>query len=561
MLTHRLTYLLFLVFILAPSMVFAQQYESLQQIKQLAEEGSISVDQAAIAHFEYFENGQIHKCATPAHMYLHQNLKALKPETIQLLMSSVSSASARASSEYLSPSGDFVIRYETSGVDAVPSQDENNNGVPDYVEEIGLAADSSYRHHIRLGFSDIFSVKSRPFPIEVANNSGVYGFVPAGAPFIGIENDFAGFPPNDDPDGDVLGAVRVTIAHELKHVVQFVDNNFSGDSDLWAEMDATLMEELVYDPVNDYYNYLTGFGDSIFEEPYSTLIPGSYEDISFALHFAEKYGNDFWPNVWIDIKQNPSLSFLNALRNEIERRDDLYGAAIAEAYMWHYAAGIINSPPDFGFEERFEYPVSGAFVERTYSSLPDTLSSSFNLTRYSADFMEVDLDEPRAGFASIQLDYSNPFIQLGLLAYFENGTTDSRFLEAQSSGQTRILTNWEWNDLDKLALVVVNTDPTASQSYQIRITSDLPARARLAQNYPNPFNSGTTLPFDLTKKQNVTLEVYNYLGRKIQTVFSGELDAGTYRLPFDGLSLASGIYLYRLQTEEGVFYKKMSLIK
>ena len=561
MLIPRFTYCILLVIMFSSSLVFAQRYESLQEIRKLTEDGSISIDEAAIAHFEYFNNGEIHKCATPAHIFLHKNKATLRPETVRMLSKPFLLAQQNASSEYLSPSGDFLIQYETTGVNAVPLQDSNNNGIPDYVEEIGIAADSSYRHHIRLGFSDIFSVKSRPFPIVVANNSGVYGFVPPGAPYIGIENDFAGFPENDDPDGNVLGAVKVTIAHELKHVVQYVDNNFSGDSDLWAEMDATLMEELVYDVVNDYYNYIVG-GNTIFEEPYSTIIPGSYEDVTFALHFAEKYGDDFWPNTWADIKQTPTtLSFLDAVRNEIEDRNDSYGAAIAEAYMWHYATGIINSPPDFGFDERFEYPVSGAFVERTFSSLPDSLLGGFNLTRYSADFMEVDLDEPRAGFASIQLVYSNPFLQLGLLAYFKNGTTESRFLEAQSSGQTRILTNWEWNDLDKLALVVVNTHPTSIQSYSINITSDLPARARLAQNYPNPFNSRTLLPFDLTKQQNVTLEIYDYLGRKIRTVFSGQLEAGIHELPFDGLNLASGIYMYRLQTEEGVFYKTMSLVK
>lgn len=560
MLTRRFTYCILSVIMFSSSLVFAQRYESLQEIRKLTEDGSISTDEAAIAHFEYFNNGEIHKCVTPAHIFLHKNKANLRPETVRMLSEPFLLAQKNASSEYLSPSGDFLIQYETTGVNAVPLQDSNNNGIPDYVEEIGIAADSSYRHHIRLGFSDIFSVKNRPYPIIVANSSA-YGFVPPGAPYIGIENDFAGFPENDDPDGNVLGAVKVTIAHELKHVVQFVDNNFTGDSDLWAEMDATLMEELVYDVVNDYYNYIVG-GNTIFEEPYSTIIPGYYEDVTFALHFAEKYGDDFWPNTWADIKQAPTtLSFLDAMRNEIEDRNDSYGAAIAEAYMWHYATGIINSPPDFGFDERFEYPVSGAFVERTFSSLPDSLLGGFNLTRYSADFMEVDLDEPRAGFASIQLVYSNPFLQLGLLAYFKNGTTESRFLEAQSSGQTRILTNWEWNDLDKLALVVVNTHPTSIQSYSINITSDLPARARLAQNYPNPFNSRTVLPFDLTKTQNVTLEIYDYLGRKIRTVFSGQLEAGIHELPFDGLNLASGVYLYRLQTEEGVFYKTMSLVK
>ena len=72
----------------------------------------------------------------------------------------------------------------------------------------------------------------------------------------------------------------------------------------WIEMDATLMEEVVFDDVNDYYNYIkTGFDSaepsslSIFGRPQNPT-PGSYYHITWMLYFTEVYGMDFWVDVW-----------------------------------------------------------------------------------------------------------------------------------------------------------------------------------------------------------------------------------------------------------------------
>jgi hypothetical protein len=94
----------------------------------------------------------------------------------------------------------------------------------------------------------------------------------------------------------------------------------------------------------------------------------------------------------------------------------------------------------------------------------------------------------------------------------------------------------------------------------------LPMEYSLKQNYPNPFNPMTEISFDLPRAGNVQLNVYNILGRKVTTLINDYLAAGRHSVTFngtndDGSSLASGIYLYRLITEEFVDSKKMTLMK
>lgn len=83
----------------------------------------------------------------------------------------------------------------------------------------------------------------------------------------------------------------------------------------------------------------------------------------------------------------------------------------------------------------------------------------------------------------------------------------------------------------------------------------------LAQNYPNPFNPSTTIEFALDKAADVTLTVYNLAGQKVQTLVSGRQAPGNYEIDFDASNLASGVYFYRLSSQNVELTKKMILMK
>lgn len=91
--------------------------------------------------------------------------------------------------------------------------------------------------------------------------------------------------------------------------------------------------------------------------------------------------------------------------------------------------------------------------------------------------------------------------------------------------------------------------------------AEMPTSYALYQNYPNPFNPSTTIKFSIPQSGNVKLVVYDVLGKEVATLVNNELSAGTYNFEFSARGLASGIYLYRLETSNFVKVNKMLLVK
>ncbi len=91
--------------------------------------------------------------------------------------------------------------------------------------------------------------------------------------------------------------------------------------------------------------------------------------------------------------------------------------------------------------------------------------------------------------------------------------------------------------------------------------SSIPASFELYQNYPNPFNPTTNIKFSLPNPGNVSLKVYNQLGKEVTTLADGFRSAGTYEINFDASRLTSGVYFYKLITNDLSFTKKMLLVK
>ena len=88
-----------------------------------------------------------------------------------------------------------------------------------------------------------------------------------------------------------------------------------------------------------------------------------------------------------------------------------------------------------------------------------------------------------------------------------------------------------------------------------------PERFELFDNYPNPFNPCTTIEFALAENANVELSVFNMLGEKISELINGYRSSGKYSVDFNGADIPSGIYIYRLKTDNILLTKKMVLIK
>lgn len=93
------------------------------------------------------------------------------------------------------------------------------------------------------------------------------------------------------------------------------------------------------------------------------------------------------------------------------------------------------------------------------------------------------------------------------------------------------------------------------------ISTEIPKEYKLYQNFPNPFNPTTNINFDIIRNGNVRIIVYDLLGREVETLVNQDMSAGRYKLDFNAVNYASGMYIYKIVTSDFVDVKKMLIIK
>jgi hypothetical protein len=105
-------------------------------------------------------------------------------------------------------------------------------------------------------------------------------------------------------------------------------------------------------------------------------------------------------------------------------------------------------------------------------------------------------------------------------------------------------------------LIFLNTSTTAIDDDIAR-----PGIFALRQNYPNPFNASTTIEFELSQQENVSISVYDLLGRQITTIANGEYSAGSHSVTWQADDISSGIYFYHLDAGDRTETRRMVLLK
>ena len=104
------------------------------------------------------------------------------------------------------------------------------------------------------------------------------------------------------------------------------------------------------------------------------------------------------------------------------------------------------------------------------------------------------------------------------------------------------------------------TMPESTTSVETSVKNG-PSNYVLNNNYPNPFNPSTVISFSIPEASHVKLSVYNILGQKVAQLMNKNLTAGNYKVDFNAAHLSSGVYLYRLETNNFTSTKKMILTK
>jgi hypothetical protein len=209
----------------------------------------------------------------------------------------------------------FVLHYSTvSTSDAVPAVDQSGvSGVPDYIEVAARSWEDIWqRQVVELGYPAPKGVTAQNKFHVYFNKIPYYGYcmptnvelqgvspVPVGtaSAFIVINNDFNGFPPNDEDrtGAEVIrsGALKVTQAHEFMHALQFNINVYG--SGWLMESHATWAEDAVYDGINDWHWYINRF---LATPEFPIFNRYLYGAAYFQNYLSERYGVDVMRQIW-----------------------------------------------------------------------------------------------------------------------------------------------------------------------------------------------------------------------------------------------------------------------
>ncbi len=158
--------------------------------------------------------------------------------------------------------------------------------------------------------------------------------------------------------------------------------------------------------------------------------------------------------------------------------------------------------------------------------------------------------------------------------YIENVEPGSGQVAVGDTGSFTLTMNAEGVSADTYqdTMEVVTDDPDKRSSLiplQVEIKEStglgdkdgLPEKFVLEANYPNPFNPETIIRYALPKATQVEIDVYNTIGRQVSTLVNDHQKAGYHRVTFDGSRLTSGVYLYRIKTDDFQKTRKMLLVK
>jgi hypothetical protein len=91
--------------------------------------------------------------------------------------------------------------------------------------------------------------------------------------------------------------------------------------------------------------------------------------------------------------------------------------------------------------------------------------------------------------------------------------------------------------------------------------NNVPQNYNLSQNYPNPFNPSTKIDFDIPVSAGVELTLYDISGKEVRNLFTGYLEAGSYKYALNAENLSSGVYFFKLSANNYRSVKKMILTK
>ena len=421
---------------------------------------------------------------------------------------------------YVSLGGFFSLHYDTTGSDAVPLEDLDLSDVPDFVEKLAAYFDTALTRHQSLGYltppSDNGAGGDNTYDIYF-DSMFYYGYCypEASGPavwndrisYIVVHNTFLGFPPNDDPEGDQYGAAKATAAHEFHHAVQWA---YDYADELWfQEMDATYIEDIIFDASNDNYNYLAAF----FSQPEVSLMQGgphAYSCFHFGLFMAQAFDTSLMRAAW-----EGSLYTPVAFQALMDTLLTVYGwtadSAMAEFALWNFCTW--NRDDGLHFEEAAAYPP--ATIGRSHYTYPVPVTNSpSSPAGYAATYVAF---YPTAELSTLKLTF-NGSDSRQWAAFLIKSTAENRhqfqkidLAPVNQAGTAQVLS---FENYYRVVLVGVNVSEYSSSalfSYSAELTAPYDADIEVLTRDSSVYSGGERSFECLVTNPSPLNDVYNLI--------------------------------------------------
>jgi hypothetical protein len=258
----------------------------------------------------------------------------------------------------------FCVHYVTSTADAPALTDNNQNGVPDYVEQVDLVAETVYNvENGTLGWRPPKSDGTRGgdartdiYLVQLGGQLFGYSATDLGqrgrsqSAYLVVDNDYNA---TEFPGTTPLNDLEVTLAHEYNHVLQFA---YDAAQDVWFdESTAVWMEDHVYPDVNDYLRYLPPW-DAHSKVPLTTNNIKIYGSGVFNHWLAGRYGDAFIRNIWERSSKSKPAGFAIGAYNSALRHATPLARRVGTQDLSHEFAQFAAATAEWRTPGVFPYP-------------------------------------------------------------------------------------------------------------------------------------------------------------------------------------------------------------
>ncbi|MCD6418156.1 T9SS type A sorting domain-containing protein [bacterium] len=491
----------------------------------------------------------------------------------------------------------FVLHYDTTGENAVYSGDENGNFIPDYVESTAIFLENVWHKVVdSLGYrppladtigtsdttenggdarTDIYfdgalgsSVYGMTYPLHQDSIDGSW----KATVYIEIQPDMTRLPGYED---NPYPPLKVTCAHEFFHAVQFAYRlSMSTDFIWWSEATAVFNEEVCFDDVNDYYNYLHIFQNSprtpLFS--YDTDENIWYGAVMFPIFLAEYFSSPdrrFYAEairqIWEEIEHT---SPEDALDEFLGSRGTSTDEILKKFLVWRARVGELWNENFYAEGESYPLPEMDS-VDVDDGEI--TLSDSLRALSCSYYCLPYELED--AGIVAELFDVEFPAqCFLGLVPVEIPGALVPSISFTDGAEQLAAPGRWQYRTIVLPALVssfsqMQYANFKVSISEEDSLSIPVAAQNKIGNPYPNPCGGERIIfPLEIAQPTDVSLMIYSASGEPVWSAqekyeYPQPADIVWECRNFSGKRIAAGVYIFIAKTIDGEKRGKILIVR